>query len=469
MNFEPVSYPDAERALIADMFIDPRIVAEVCRSVPPEAYWRESNRKIARAIYELGTKQSAVDLVTVMTVLNDAGDLESVGGQKYVLQVSSASPSAANWETHATLVNAAYQARRLDSLGLELRGKVAKRIEPKEIAESARRSLTEIVVSSSRDRWEYVDRVTYDVLARFESSQTGRPEDQITSYIPTGCQWFDHVVGGGVTHGHSYYIGALYKIGKSKTALAPIVALARKGWYIDWWSTEMSASEMTTRMISHISGVSERSLAEGHRINDNQMHRFIGACAETGNWASRVRILQDGKPEVGNIELESLARAAAIGTDKYCVVVDYLQSVQSNNVGRGAKTHEHVEDCSRRLNAISKTLKIPVIIIYQLLPSKVEARRGNLEYIPMPKPDDCKGGSQMLMDANHVIMLHRPYRDTGDDRDRFMLVDRAIARAGTRRVIALEWCGATNQFAPFKGDPPYPFRMPTEDDPRVID
>lgn len=467
--FDQVRNDKAEIALLGDMMIDPRIVSEVARTVPVEAYFLESHRKVASAIYDLRRRNLEIDLISILTSLNTAGHLESVGGQKFLVEVTSKTPAAANWETHAALVNAAYQARRLDSLGLELRGKVAKRLDPKDIAEEMRKSLTEIVVSSSRDRWEYVDRVTKEVLERFENAQDPRKEGGTTSYIPTGCQWFDHVVGGGVTHGHSYYIGALYKIGKSKTTLAPIVALARKGWHIDWWSTEMSAQEMTTRMISHISGVSERTIFEGHRINDNQMHRFIGACAETANWKSRVRVIQDGNPDVSNIELESLARAATVGTDKYCVVVDYLQSVQSSSVGRGAKTHEHVEDCSKRINAISKTLKIPVFVIYQLLPSKVEARRGNAEFIPMPKPDDCKGGSQMLMDANHVIMYHRPYRDSGDGRDRFMLVDRAIARAGTRRVVALDWCGSTNQFNPFRGEPPHPFRIPTEGDPRLVD
>lgn len=463
-----VTKVDAEQALLSDMFLEPRIAPQVAGSVSIEAYWKESHRKIARVIYRLCEKREAIDVISVLSALHDAGDLDAVGGQKFVTNLSGSSPSAANWETHAALVNSAYQSRRLDALGMDLRGKVADLVEPAVIAEIARKALTEITVGASRDRWEYVDQVTDDVLGRFERAQNGEDGDNF-AHTPTGCNWFDHVVGGGVTPGHSYYIGALYKVGKSKTTLAPIIALARKGWHIDWWSTEMSAVEMTTRMISHISGVSEEAISQGHKISDGQMNRFIGACAETANWKSRVRVLQDGKPEVSNIELESLARAAAVGTEKYCIVIDYLQSVKSRAIGSHAKTHEHVEDCSQRINAIAKTLNIPVIIIYQLLPSKVESRRGNLDYIPVPKPDDCKGGSQMLMDANHVILLHRPYRDSGDDRARYMLVDRAVARAGTRRVVALDWDGMTNQFHPFTGQPPHPFRTPTEDDPRLID
>lgn len=466
-SYDPIHNADAERCLIADMFIEPRIVSEIARAVPVEAYWREVHRKIASAVYAVARDGAHVDPITVADRLQSDGNLEAVGGAKTLVEICGATPSAANWESHAAIVNASYQARRLDALGMELRANVAKRMEVKDVAESARRRLTEIVVGSSRERWEYVDKVTHDVLGRYEQAMNGKPEES-TTCVPTGCQWFDHVVGGGIAKGHSYYVGALYKIGKSKTTLAPIIALARKGWYIDWWSTEMSANEMTTRMISHLSGVTEEAIASGAPMGTGQMTKFVGACAETASWKSRVRILQDGRPNVDDIELESVARAAQVGTDKYCIVVDYLQSVKSRAVGSGGKTHEHVEDCSQRINAIAKSLNVPVVIIYQLLPSKVEARRGNLEYIPVPKPDDCKGGSQMLMDANHVIMFHRPYRDAGDARDRFMIVDRAVARAGTRRVVSLDWCGATNQFQPFRGDPPHPFRIPTEEDPRLI-
>ena len=105
--FDQVRNDKAEVALLGDMMIDPRIVSEVARTVPVEAYFLESHRKIAAAIYDLRRRNLEIDLISILTSLNTAGHLESVGGQKFLIEVTSKTPAAANWETHAALVNAA--------------------------------------------------------------------------------------------------------------------------------------------------------------------------------------------------------------------------------------------------------------------------------------------------------------------------------------------------------------------------
>lgn len=101
---------------------------------------------------------------------------------------------------------------------------------------------------------------------------------------------------------------------------------------------------------------------------------------------------------MGISALESEARRLVRHKGVKLVAVDYLQLVTC----KAERRFEEVSLVSRRLQALAKSLKVPVIAVSQL------NRGPEAQMAPRPKLSDLRESGQLEQDADVVILVNRP-------------------------------------------------------------
>ena len=98
MGKKPPQALDIEEAVLGALMLEPHAVPETLEIINAECFYKESHRKIFNAIKSLSDKHYPVDLLTVSDELKRMGDLEMVGGNAFITQLSMRISSAAHLE-----------------------------------------------------------------------------------------------------------------------------------------------------------------------------------------------------------------------------------------------------------------------------------------------------------------------------------------------------------------------------------
>ena len=170
---------DAEQALLGSMLLDAGVADSVIARITEDAFYSEPHRMVFKAIQAVRAQGGAVDIVTIMEALRQAGTLELVGGATYISVLGNSVPNVEHWEDHLKIVQEKATFRALKAEALRLQeladaGDIHKALEAIERAQAEAAAMIE----GGRDRARVVN------LAGVEAQETRwlwRP------YIPLDC------------------------------------------------------------------------------------------------------------------------------------------------------------------------------------------------------------------------------------------------------------------------------------------
>ncbi len=179
MSDEIIANLDAERALLGSMLLDAGVADSVIARITEDAFYSEPHRMVFKAIQAVRAQGGAVDIVTIMEALRQAGTLELVGGASYISVLGNSVPNVEHWEDHLKIVQEKATFRALKAEALRLQeladaGDMHKALEAIERAQAEAAAMIE----GGRDRARVVN------LAGVEAQETRwlwRP------YIPLDC------------------------------------------------------------------------------------------------------------------------------------------------------------------------------------------------------------------------------------------------------------------------------------------
>ena len=95
---------EAEASVLGGILLENDAINRVLEILAPEDFYRESHRKVFRAMIELSDRNEPVDLITLSDHLKAKGDLEAVGGSAYLASLADLVPTAANIAYYARIV-----------------------------------------------------------------------------------------------------------------------------------------------------------------------------------------------------------------------------------------------------------------------------------------------------------------------------------------------------------------------------
>ena len=385
---------EAERAILAAMMLGNEAVGRAVESIGPEAFYRQSHRKMFEAIVEIYNRSENADLITVVEELRKRGDIVVVGGPEAVAQVFESATTTANVDQHIKIVLEKALLRQLIRATTEIQQACyAANDEVANIVDSAEKQI--FAISDQRVR-KGLARIKDLLKTSFAEIQALFDRKQLITGVPSGFEDLDRVTLG-FQPGDLVIIAGRPAMGKSSFAvnIAEYAAIHAKV-PTALFSLEMSDLQLAIRMLCSQSEVDLHKLRSGFLANSDWPRLTSGA-----GLLNEAPIWIDDNPSPTVLELRAKCRRLSAEGGLGLVVIDYLQLIRP--AGKAENRVQEVSQITRSLKALAKELKVPVIALSQLSRS-VDTRGTNDK---RPQLSDLRESGSIEQDADLVLFVYR--------------------------------------------------------------
>jgi replicative DNA helicase len=163
-----------------------------------------------------------------------------------------------------------------------------------------------------------------------------------------------------------------------------------------FFSLEMSADQLATRILAEQSGISSENLRMG-KISQQEFRQLARAAGELQS----LPLYIDDTPGLTIAALRTRARRLKRQKGIGFVVVDYLQLLQGSGRGSNDNRVQEISEISRGLKQLAKELEVPVLALSQLSRA-VEQREDK-----RPQLSDLRESGSIEQDADMVWFVYR--------------------------------------------------------------
>jgi replicative DNA helicase len=168
------------------------------------------------------------------------------------------------------------------------------------------------------------------------------------------------------------------------------------GAAVAFFSLEMSADQLATRILAENSGISSENLRMG-KISQQDFRNLARAATELES----LPLYIDDTPGLTIAALRTRARRLKRQRGIGMIVVDYLQLLQGSGRNGGENRVQEISEISRGLKQLAKELSVPVMALSQLSRA-VESREDK-----RPQLSDLRESGSIEQDADIVLFVFR--------------------------------------------------------------
>lgn len=419
---------ESERAVLGAVLLDPAFALPRVRRLAPEDFYLDQHQILFRAICALRDQETVPDLRTLQAYLEQSGSFEKSGGISYLATLDLDLPDIGRLDHYVDIVAERATRRKLIRLGSEAIREGAGHADIEEALARLQGQVPTLLAAVVRPRLQSLAQILPALMEKVEE----RGGEALRG-IPTGFQRLDDMTGG--LHGGNLIVLA-GRPGLGKSALAANIALnlgIRQARPVGLWSLEMTAEEVTLRMICSEADVPSELLRQGH-LSQGQWRRLVHASRSL----AEAPILIDDSPSLTMAQLEGRIRRAFDEHAIAAAFVDYLQLLQGG--GRFENRNAEVAFISRALKGLAKSLRIPICALAQL--NRDTARRAGFR----PTLADLRDSGAIEADADAVLFVHREHAYDPEALPGDAEVIVAKQRNGRTGTVPLIWVGETTSF-----------------------
>ena len=385
---------EAERSILGAILLDNHALNAAIEKIRSEDFFLSQHRQIFERMIQLGEKQQAIDVVTLMEDLSRRGELEAAGGIAYLSQLADGLPRVTNVEHYARIVKEKAVLRSLIFSASAIQEQALAAGDDADVildrAESVIFQLAEDRVKVGLIGVKELVRDNYERLEKIFS------EGRHITGLTTGYPGLDNETAG-LQPSELIILAARPSMGKTALALniSENVAL-RLREPVAVFSLEMSKESLLLRLLASEARVDAHKFRTGH-MGREDWGKVTGALT---NLADAPLWIDDS---ASSTVMEIGAKARRLKRDRglSLLVVDYLQLVVPTHTGRGSNRQEEVSSISRALKGLAKELKVPVVVLSQLTRAPEREER-------KPQLSDLRESGAIEQDADVVLFINRP-------------------------------------------------------------
>ncbi|WP_420573063.1 replicative DNA helicase [Kordia sp.] len=391
----PPQAVDLEEVVLGAMMIDKKGVDEVIDILSPEAFYKEANKLVYEAIFQLFENSEPIDLLTVSSQLRKNANLEIVGGDFYLISLTQKVSSSAHIEFHARIILQKFIQRSLIKISNEIiEDAYDETTDVFSLLDKAESRLYEVTQGNIKKSSETAQSLVIQAKKKIEeiSNKEG------LSGIPTGFTQLDKLTSGWQP---SDLIIVAARPGMGKTALT--LSMARniavdQNIPVAFFSLEMASVQLITRLISSETGLSSEKLRTGKLAKHEWEQLNVKV-----KGLEKAPLFIDDTPSLSIFDLRAKARRLASQHGIRMIMIDYLQLMTAGGSQKGGNREQEISTISRNLKALAKELNVPVIALSQLSRA-VETRGGSKR----PLLSDLRESGAIEQDADIVSFIYRP-------------------------------------------------------------
>ncbi len=399
---------EAEAAFIGAVLIDNRLLEELPVSIRPEHFYAPLHARIFDRIVTLIDKQMVVTPVTLKPYFEGDEALAELGGTAYLAQLTADGQGLLAPRELAQQIYDLALLRELVSVGrtlVEDALDTSEEVEPMRQIEKAEADLFAVAegAATGKDASSFREAA----LAAIKMAEAAMASGGGLSGKTTGLASIDQKTAG--LHNSDLIILA-GRPGMGKTSLATNIAFNCAEEHLKWqkdggdfnygaptafFSLEMSADQLATRILAEQAEISSESLRSG-KLNRDEFQKLSYASQRL----AELPLFIDDTPALSIAALRTRARRLKRRHDIGLIVVDYLQLLQGSGRASDNRVNE-ISEISRGLKTLAKELAVPVIALSQL--SRAVEQRDDKR----PMLSDLRESGSIEQDADMVWFIYR--------------------------------------------------------------
>lgn len=382
----------AEQSVLGAVFISPETMASLADELTPDDFYKPANKIVFKTMLSLLEKGEPIDATTMISALTNQGDISTIGGINYVVELVNSTPTSKNVEHYAKLVKEKAMLRKViadlsESLSSAYQGDVS----IGDIIAKTEKSMLDISNQNTGTGFRNVA----DILdTHMQIVETRSQTDGFVTGLSTGFVGLDKITTG-LHEGNLIILAARPAMGKTALALniaKHVATMERKPAVI--FSLEMGAEELIERMVASEGMVPGYHLKTGN-LSTDEWKRLVHAQSNLYD----VPIFVDDTAGIRISEIRSKARKLSQEMGGLgIIIIDYLQLITGS---KRENRQQIVSEISRELKILAKDLRVPVIALSQLSRS-VEQRQDK-----RPMLSDLRESGSIEQDADIVAFLYR--------------------------------------------------------------
>ncbi|MCZ8172708.1 MAG: AAA family ATPase, partial [Brevundimonas sp.] len=367
---------EAEAAFLGAALIDNRVIEELVTPLRPDHFFEPAHVRIYERILQLLDRKAVVTPVTLKPYFEADETLKELGGASYLARLTADGQGLLAPRELADQIYDLALLRELVAVGRNLVNDAldtSESVEPLEQVARAEAALYKVAEgASTASEAQGFSAATRTALGMIEQALLSGGH---VSGTTTGLTSLNEKVGG--LHNSDLIILA-GRPGMGKTSLATNIAFnaadrlrrdladgipADKsiGAAVAFFSLEMSADQLATRILAEQSGISSEALRMG-KISRDDFQQLSYASQRL----AELPLYIDDTPALSIAALRTRARRLKRRHDIGLVVVDYLQLLQGSGRGSNDNRVNEISEISRGLKTLAKELAVPVIALSQL-------------------------------------------------------------------------------------------------------
>ncbi len=400
---------EAEQALIGAVLFDNAAYERLSDRLQARHFYEPFHQRLFQAMEEYIRKGQLAEPLTLMERFRRDPAFEALGGVRYLADLVDRAPPAANAADYARVIYDLALRRDLIRIGGDM-AQVAQtdaETEARDQIETAEQQLYSLAETGGVSQgFQTFDNALAGAISMITEA---KEREGGLAGLSTGLVDLDRQLGG--LHPSDLVILA-GRPSMGKTALATNIAFSvakAYGWepaadgsrrtasggVVAFFSLEMSAEQLATRLLADVSGVSSDKLRKGE-IDDADYVAVRDAAVEV----QQSPLYIDATGGLSIAKLTARARRLKRSTGLDLIVVDYLQLVTTDG-SKGDNRVQEVSMITQGLKALAKELSVPVIALSQLS-RQVENREDK-----KPQLSDLRESGSIEQDADVVMFVYR--------------------------------------------------------------
>ena len=401
---------DAEQALLGAILFDNEAYFKVSDFLRTEHFYDPAHQAIYEAIEKLIATGRLASPITLKAYFDGDDRLAEIGGSEYLVDLAKQTPGVISAHEYGRVIFEANMRRGLIALGQE----VVSRAAAPDIDESPRHIVEETEASlyqlAETGRFEGgFKSFNQSLKGALDMANAAYERDGHLSGVATGLADIDKMLGG-LHPSDLVIIAGRPSMGKTALGASIAVNVARAyrsekqadgtmktlgGGIVGFFSLEMSAEQLATRILSETAEVSSDRIRRGV-ISEDEYEKLFDAGRELDSLPLHI-------DDTGGLSIAALAARARrlkrrLGLD--LVVVDYLQLLTSATRRNDGRVQE-VTEITQGLKALAKELDVPVIALAQL------SRQVEMREDKRPQLSDLRESGSIEQDADIVAFVYR--------------------------------------------------------------
>lgn len=385
---------EAERAVLGSLLLHDGQLDTALSLLTPADFYNPAHKTIYEAIGAIARRKQRLDLVTLQDELEKIGQLTVVGGVMYLLSLQEDIIAVGLIEQHARIIKEKAILRELISSATSIitncYAQNDKEIEL--VLDEAERTIFQISQKRAQESFVQLDIWLKRTIRHLWDIRINSTSKSITG-VPSGYHKLDELTSG---FQNSDFIVLAARPSMGKTALALHLAryAAAHDLSVGFFSLEMSAEQLTLRLLSAESQIAHHKIRTAH-IDSEEWGILTTAAAEL----EKLKLFIDDTAMQTVMDIRAKARKLKIEHNLQFLVIDYLQLLHGHK--KHESRHQEVSEISRSLKALAKELNIPIIALSQLsraVDSRTDKR---------PMLSDLRESGAIEQDADVIMFLYR--------------------------------------------------------------